>query len=368
MNREKEIVKTSVVGICGNVLLVVAKAIIGLLAGAVSIILDAVNNLTDALSSVITIIGTKLANKKPNKKYPYGFGRIEYLTSSIIGVIIFSAGFLAVYEAIKSLIAGEVATYDIYSFIIISIAILAKIGLGIFFKYKGKSLNSDALSASGLDALLDSVLSCGTLIGAIVAYFAGISLEGYIGIAIGLFIIKSSIDVFRESISKIIGERSETELNKQLIQEISEFDGVLGVYDLIINNYGNDKNIASVHIEVNDAMTAKEIQAIERKIAGMCYAKYNTIMTVGIYAQNEDNGEASRIKKEIDEIVSEYKQVIQTHGFYCDFAQKIISIDIIIDFDTKDEDQVYSEIKSKIQQKNPGFNVNIVLDRDFAVS
>ena len=197
---------------------------------------------------------------------------------------------------------------------------------------------------------------------------AGVYIDGYVGIAIGLFIIKSSIEVFKESISKIIGERSESELNKELIEEISQIDDVLGVYDLIINNYGNDKNIASVHIEVKDSMTAKEIQILERKIAGLCYSKYKTIMTIGIYAQNEENDEAKIIKSGIDAILKEYPQVIQSHGYYCDFAQKLISIDIIIDFDTKNEEEIYAEIKSKIEKANEGFTINIVLDRDFAVS
>ena len=368
MNRDNQIVKTSAIGILGNILLVIAKAIIGILAGAISIVLDAVNNLTDALSSVITIIGTKLANKKPDKKHPYGHGRIEYITSSIIGMIIFFAGALAIYEAIISLTNHETAQYSVYSFVVITIAILAKLGLGLFFKKRGALLNSDALSASGLDALWDVALSFGTLIGAIITHFAGVSIEGYIGIIIGAFIIKSSIDVFRESVSKIIGERTDAELVRQIHDDILQFPEVHGVYDLIINNYGNDKNIGSVHIEVNDDMTAKQIQVLDRAIASMAYEKYKTIMTVGVYAKNETDEEAMKIKQKIDAIIKEYPEIIQTHGFYCDFATKLINLDIIIDFAAKDEKKIYDEVKERIAKENPGFSVYLVLDRDFAVS
>ena len=198
MNREKKIIRTSVIGITGNLLLVGAKATIGFIAGSVSIILDAVNNLTDMLSSVITIIGTKLSNKKPDKKHPYGHGRIEYLTSLIIAVIILVAGGSAIYESILSLINGNTANYSDISLIIISIAILVKVALGLYYRKVAKEVNSDALKGSGIDALFDAILSTATLVGAIVARYANVYIEGYLGIVIGLFIIKSGIEILSD--------------------------------------------------------------------------------------------------------------------------------------------------------------------------
>ena len=211
MNREKTIITTSFIGIGGNLLLVAGKALIGFLANSVSIILDAVNNLTDALSSVITIIGTKLAGKKPDKKHPFGHGRVEYLTSLVIAVIILVAGGSAIYESILSLINKTEASYTNTSLIIISVAIVVKIALGLFFRNMGKKTNSDALKGSGIDALFDAILSLSTLVGAIIAMFTGVHIEGYLGIVIGLFIIKSGIDVLRDAISNIIGERTSEE-------------------------------------------------------------------------------------------------------------------------------------------------------------
>ena len=143
---------------------------------------------------------------------------------------------------------------------------------------------------------------------------------------------------------------------------------VKGVYDLIINNYGNDKNIGSVHIEVADAMTAKEIQKIERQIAVLSYEKYSTIMTTGIYAQNEDDEISREIKSTLIKIVSEYKNIIQLHGFYYDKEHKIISADIIFSFDEPDEQKIYDEIKQKLSDKYPEYSIHLVLDRDFALS
>ena len=167
--------------------------------------MDALNNLTDALSSIITIVGTKLSGKKPTKKHPYGYGRIEYITSSLIAFLILFAGGMAIYESIKSIIDyfqnGTMPEFEIYSIIIIASAIIVKVGIGLFFRFKAKKVDSDALKASGDDALFDSILSTSTLIGLLIAKFANIYVEGYLGIIIGLFILKSGFEALKESLS-----------------------------------------------------------------------------------------------------------------------------------------------------------------------
>ena len=366
MKREKVIIRTSFIGIVGNILLVITKAIIGFISNSISTISDAINNLTDAISSLVTIIGTKLSTKKPNRDHPFGYGRIEYVTSSIIGLIIFSAGALAIYESIKSLINKEPSEYSIISLITIGVAILFKVGLGLFFRFTGKKVNSDALKASGMDALLDAVLSTGTLIAAIISYFAGVNIEGYIGLLIGLFIIKSSISVLKEGVSKIIGERSDSKLNSEIITEVNKVSGVHGVYDLILNNYGNDKFIGSLHVEVDDEMKAKDIQLLEREIAYLCYEKFNTIMTVGIYARSNDIKD-KEIRDEINKIIKKYPEIIQTHGFYVDDKRKIISLDIIISFEKKDAENTYSSVKKQIKELYPEYDIHLVLDNDFSL-
>ena len=217
MNREKTSIRTSIIGIIANILLVGFKAFVGFIAGSISIVMDALNNLTDALSSIITIIGTKLSNKKPDRKHPFGHGRVEYITSTIIAVLILFAGGVAIYESIVSIVeywsssAIELPKFQWYSLVIIGVAVLVKVGIGIFYKIQGKKVNSEALKASGTDALFDAILSTATLVGAIFALTLHWYVEGYLGIIIGLFIIKSGIDVLRESFSSIIGERHDPE-------------------------------------------------------------------------------------------------------------------------------------------------------------
>ena len=370
-NREREIVKTSVIGIIGNAFLVAFKAFVGILAGSIAIIMDAVNNFTDALSSTITIAGTKLAGKRPDKKHPYGYGRIEYLTSTLIAVLILFAGGMAVYESILSIIDhfgnGTMPTFEIYSIVIVAVAIGVKVAIGLFFRKKGQKIESDALKASGIDALFDSILSTGTLVGVLVAKFAGVYIEGYLGIAIGLFILKSGVEVMRESLSSMIGDRYDKEHVTAIKEDINKIEGVRGCYDLILHNYGHDRDIGSVHIGVKDDLTAKEIQAIERRIGLLLYKKYHTIMTVGIYAENSDDFSCAIFEK-VCAVVREHPHILQTHGFYVDESEKVISFDLVISFDDPDPLETIRKVKAGVEAQNEGYTIYVQFDQDFSLS
>ena len=371
-NREHVIIRTSIIGILGNVLLVGFKAAVGFIAGSVAIVLDALNNLTDALSSTITIIGTKLSNKKPDRKHPFGHGRVEYITSTLIAALVLFAGGMAIYESIISIIdyfkEGKMPDYSVVSLIIIGAAVLVKLGLAIYFKIQGKKVDSDALKASGTDALWDSILSTATLVGAIFAYTLNWYVEGYLGIIIGLFILKAGIGILRESISSIIGERYDPEETKQILEDISAVHGVKGVYDLILNSYGHKKNIGSVHVGVDGKLTAVEVQTIERQITLMMYQKHNTIMTVGIYADNVDSPESQKIRSFLTKQMKEHSTILQLHGFFVDAKSKFCNFDLVISFDEKEPEQLIEAIKEALQKEFPDFYFYIQLDRDFSLS
>ena len=369
-NREKGIARTSLVGILGNILLVGAKATIGFIAGSISIILDALNNLTDVLSSVITIVGTKLSNKKPDKDHPFGHGRVEYITSAVVGIVILFAGVMAIYESILSIInhfsTGEMATYNNVSFIIIGLAVLVKVALGVFFKIKGKKYESDALKASGLDALFDALLSLGTLVGALVSTFAGVYVEGYIGILIGLFILKSAFEVIKGAVVYIIGSSADKELSEKIKNDIAAVKGVDGVYDLILNNYGYNKYIGSVHVGVKDDLTAQEVQKIERAVNYLMYTKYNTIMTTGIYAENTNTELSKKMKEDILSIIKKYPSILQLHGFYVEEIRNFANFDLVIAFSESDVNAVVNKVNEELSALYPSYTFFINVDRDYS--
>ena len=221
MNRDKVIIRTSIIGILANIFLASFKAVVGILSSSIAIVLDAVNNLSDALSSVITIIGTKLAGKRPDKNHPYGYGRIENLSATLIAVIVLYAGVTSLVESIKKMIHPSVPDYSAAALVIVATAVLVKILLGLYVKKKGESVNSDSLISSGKDALLDSVISASTLVAAAVYLIFNIRTEAWLGAVISLVIIKSGLEMLGDSLSNIIGKRISSELSKEIKQTVT---------------------------------------------------------------------------------------------------------------------------------------------------
>ncbi len=363
IDRTKEIFKTSVIGIAANVLLVIFKAIIGLATHSIAIVLDAVNNLSDALSSVITIVGTKLAGKPADKKHPMGYGRIEYLTSAIISVIVLYAGITSLVSSVKQIIHPEKPDYSTVSLIIVAAAVAVKLVLGFYVKRMGKKVKSDALVASGTDALFDSIISVSTLVAAVIFIKTKVSLEAYLGVIISAIIIKSGVDMLRETLSKILGERPETELSTGIKAIVRSVDGVRGAYDLVLNNYGPENYLASVHIEVPDYFTAEKIDSITREIQKKVMEKYSIyVSAVGIYSYNTKNDEAAALRDDIEKLIFAHEGIIQVHGFYLNTETGHISADIVTDFGVAFT--MLDTIKNELKEKYPKYTFDIAMDTD----
>lgn len=363
--RERIIVRTSIISILSNILLASFKAFVGLLSNSIAIILDAVNNLSDALSSIITIIGTRLAGKAPDRNHPYGYGRIEYMTSFLVSAIVLYAGVTAAIESIKKIINPVTTNYNLTTLIILIFGILVKFILGIYVKKKGKEVNSDSLVASGLDAFNDALLSISVLVCTIVYMIFNISLEAYVGIVLSIVIIKSGVELIKESVNNILGMRIESELSRKIKKEVLKEEQVKGAFDLILNNYGPDKYLGSIHIEIPDTLISSEIDKLSRNISKNVMAKYGVVLhTIGIYSINTKDKSIIKIQKDIRNIVFSHEGILEMHGFYLDDTDKTISFDIIIDFKIKDREELYKHIYDEIKEKYNDYNLSITLDVD----
>lgn len=364
-SREKTIVKTSILGIVANFFLAGFKAAAGLLSNSIAIVLDAVNNMTDALSSIITIIGAKLAGKKPDKKHPYGHGRVEYVSSILIAVIILYAGITALIESIKKAVSPEVPDYSTLAIVIVSVAIAVKIGLGIIFRIVGKKVKSDSLTGSGNDALMDSIISVSTLVAAIIFIYTGLSLEAYFGIVISLFILRTGIMMLKSSISQIVGERVHKDISTAVKRTVASHEGVKGAYDLVLDNYGPDIYMGSIHIEVSESMTAAKIDHLTREISKDVYDKHGVLLAaVGIYSLNTKDQESVEVRDNVSKIVHSHQSVLQMHGFYLNKKDSSINFDIILDFADKDRVKTYQDIYDEVQNAYPQYKVYITMDID----
>ena len=363
--REKEIIKVSIIGIIANIFLAAFKAVIGTLTNSIAITLDAVNNLSDVLSSIITIIGTRIAGRKLDKEHPLGHGRVEYLSAGLIAMIVLYAGITSLVESVKKIINPSEPEYTNIALIIVAVAVVVKLLLGSYVKSKGKKLNSDSLIASGEDARLDAVISASTVVAALIYIFSGISLEAYLAALISLVIIKAGYEMISETLSQIIGKRMDKAVIEKLKATVMEFDDVFGVYDVVLHNYGPDTLIGSLHIEVLDTYTAGELDELERKIMKAAYDKNNVILAgISVYARNSKDDRAKKDFEKVRHLVMSHEYVLQMHGFYINYEEKIMNFDIILDFDSPDRNEEYMHILSDVQEAFPDFAIGITLDLD----
>ena len=366
-SRDRIIIRTSVIGIAANVFLAAFKAVVGLTANSIAIVMDAVNNLSDAASSVITIVGTKLAGKEPDRKHPFGYGRIEYLSAMLISMLVLYAGVTAFVESVKKIIHPDTPEYGAAALIIVAVAVAVKIVLGRYVKSVGEKVNSDSLINSGADATMDAVISAATLLAAGIYLLFHISLEAWLGAIIAAVIIKSGIEMLRDTLSKILGERADAQLARDIKETINAYPEVSGVYDLVMHNYGPDAFNGSVHIEVPDTLSADDLDKLLRKIMVEVYQKHNVLLTaIGVYSVNTRDPEAAAAREAVSEIVLAHPHVLQMHGFYMDKAEKTLRFDIVVSFDAPDRGQVYREVCDKVQKAYPDYALQVAMDTDFS--
>ena len=366
MDRNQQIIRTSWIGIAANVLLAGFKAGVGILASSVAIVMDAVNNLSDALSSVITIVGTKLSQRPADRKHPFGFGRVEYFSAIIIAVIVLSAGITSLIESVKKLFNPTAPTYTTLTLVVIVVAIVVKLILGQYVKRKGEQLKSDALIASGSDALFDAIITLATLVSAGVMLLWGFSLDGILGALISLVIIKAGIEMLASPVNELLGTSISAELTSQIKKEVSEFEGVHGVYDLILHNYGPDIQIGSLHINVYDTMSAHEIHGLTRKITMQMIERHNIVMTVGVYAIATGENRRAELQTKVMQTLAAHPEIVQVHGFYYSEKDNMLSVDVVPDISIHDDAALVSQLTAELQPLVPDMQVVIVVDHNYS--
>ena len=366
MNRAQKIIRTSVVGIVANVMLAAFKAAVGILASSVAIVMDAVNNLSDALSSVITIIGTKLSERPADREHPFGFGRVEYFSAIIIAVLVLSAGITSLIESVKKIFSPTEPEYTTVTLIVIVVAIVVKLVLGQFVKRQGEELKSDALIASGSDALFDAVITLATLVSAGIMLVWHVSIDGILGALISLVIIKAGIEMLASPVNELLGARISQELVHDIRREVGDFEGVHGVFDIILHNYGPNLLIGSLHINVYDTMNAHEIHGLTRSISEQMFERHGIIMTVGVYAIATGNNKRTELQSTVMQALAKHKEIQQVHGFYYFEKENRVSVDIVPDISVHDDTALTALLTEELKQLVPDVDVTIVIDHNYS--
>ncbi len=366
MNRSQNIIRTSWIGIGANVLLAALKATVGVVAGSIAIVMDAINNLSDALSSVITIIGTVWSQCPADIKHPFGHGRVEYFSGIIIAIIVLTAGATSMIESVKKLFNPTSPDYTAYTLIVIVASIVVKLMLGVFVKCQGKLLNSDALIASGTDAMFDAIITFSTLVSAAIMLIWQVSLDGWLGVIISLFIIKAGWEMLQSPVNELLGGRVSPKLVSQIRSEVSAFEGVHGVHDIILHSYGPNMMIGSLHINVYDTMTATEIHLLTRRITEKLLDQRNIIMTVGIYAIATGNSRQSKTQSIVLQTLKAHKEILQIHGFCYFEDENRVSVDVVPDISVTDERKLAQTLTEELQPLLDGEQITIIIDHNYS--
>ena len=352
--RAQQITRTSVIGIVANIFLAGFKALVGLLSGSIAIVLDAVNNLTDALSSVITILGVKLAKRPPDDKHPFGYGRVEYFSAVLIAAIVLAAGATSLIESVKKILAPAEPDYSVLTLLIVAVAVVVKLLLGRYVKAQGEKYNSDALVASGSDASFDAIISASTLVSALIMLL--------FGAVISVFILKAGLEMLLDSVGNIMGKRPDSEITKEIKETVNAVPGVLGTYDLVLHNYGPDSAIGSVHVEVDADTDAGGLHRLTKAIQQAVLEKFHVFLTVGIYAVDAAHAPQRAL---IRETAMKHAGVLGTHGVYCDEERKLLSFDVLTDFTVRNRGALCKALAEELQPSFPGFAISINCDTNY---
>lgn len=364
--RESIILQTSFIGIVVNLLLAGFKAVVGFSTNSIAILMDALNNLSDVLSSVITVAGAKLAERNPDFEHPFGHGRYEYLSALVISIIIFYAGITAMVESVKKILNPEVPAYTDASLILLVVAVIVKILLGRYVKRKGAEADSGALIGSGSDALFDAILSFSVLVAALIYLCCGVSLESYVGTVIACFILKSGFGMLRDTLNEILGERPDPLLVRQIKNLLVEEPEIRGAYDLMINNYGPGRNYASVHIELPDVMTVEQVDRLTHRIHQKIFQATGVHLSgVTVYSYNTRDPEAAQMRETVNQLVMKHPWALQVHGFYVDRSQKTMRFDVVVTFG-RDREPIIQELQQEIHQYYPDYQISVDIDQDIS--
>lgn len=373
--RRKHGFLASCFGAVTNALLFGFKLAIGILSSSISIVSDAINNLTDMSSSIINFVGFKLSGKPADKKHPFGHERIEYIAAIIISFIITALAIVLGYGSIKKIINNENAEISIWVFIVLGAAILVKIYQYFFYKSIGKTIDSISLKVSAQDSLNDVISTSGVLLFSIIQFtltknnvVIPFSLDGVIGLCMSLFVIYIGIKMIIEASNPLIGITPDHELIKKVVEDIIAYDGVLGVHDLMCHCYGPTKIFMTLHVEVDCRTNINASHDLIDNIESDISKKHNILLTIHMDPIDNFSPKVIEIRKQVTDILKSYSTCLTFHDFRIVDGDTHTNIlfDVLIPYENKmDQEDFKNYVSKEIKELNPKYNLVLKIDRDY---
>lgn len=360
-----------VVGIIVNLMLFIIKLSVGIIAKSIAVTADAFNNLSDAASSIITILGFKLSHKPADEEHPFGHGRIEYISALVVSFMVMLVGFQFIKSSFQRIINPEKVIFETIPFVLILISIGFKVWLSRFNKFVGESINSSALKAASFDALGDVITSSTVALSLLISKFTSFPIDGYIGIVVALIILYSGYSLIKETLNPLLGEAPDEELVSSIKNSVLSYDGIKGVHDLIIHNYGPGRCMASIHAEVPSNSSLVHIHEVIDKAEKEISEKLRLHLVIHMDPICVDDEEVLKVQEELESILKESPIIKSMHDFRMVGEGDIRNLifDVVVDSNKREKHITDEYIKSNIIEKvkliHPKYNCIITVDNDF---
>ena len=364
-SREGAVVTVSALNILVNLISAAVKVVIGMAVSSIAIVSEGVNNATDSATSLITIVGTKLSAKHPTEKHPFGFGRIEYLTSLLIAVLILFTGAELMESSIKLIFEPQEMSISYVTMAIIAVSAILKLLLGTFTIKEGKRVDSSSLVALGTECRSDSVVSVITLVTALVFLIFRVNLDAYAGIIMALIVLKAGLEVLKETLSDLLGQSGEKELAQELYRIIRAEPLVLNAADMMLHNYGPDAYSGSVNVEIDHSKTVGEVYAALHELQLRIMHEKHITMVFGIYAVDKDHQEIRQLREQVAAFVREQEHVTSYHALYIHPNGRDIYVDLVVDYDLADWDELRREFTDYMAARYPEKHLELVIETNY---
>lgn len=364
-SREGAVVTVSALNILVNLISAAVKVVIGMAVSSIAIVSEGVNNATDSATSLITIVGTKLSAKHPTEKHPFGFGRIEYLTSLLIAVLILFTGAELMESSIKLIFDPQEMSISYVTMAIIAVSAILKLLLGTFTIKEGKRVDSSSLAALGTECRSDSVVSVITLVTALVFLVFRVNLDAYAGIIMALIVLKAGLEVLKETLSDLLGQSGEKELAQELYRIIRAEPLVLNAADMMLHNYGPDAYSGSVNVEIDHSKTVGEVYAALHELQLRIMHEKHITMVFGIYAVDKDHQEIRQLREQVAAFVREQEHVTSYHALYIHPNGRDIYVDLVVDYDLADWDALRREFTDYMAVRYPEKHLELVIETNY---
>lgn len=366
--RERYGVVASMVSILCNIVLCIFKFIVGFLSNSVSIQADALNNLSDAGSNIATLFGFKLANKHPDSDHPYGHGRIEYITGMMIAFLILMVAFSSFKESLMKIVHPDAVHFSIVTLVVLIGSILVKLWMGHFNKTFGKKIDSPSLLAAGQDSINDVISTSATLLTVVFAYFSDLPIDGYVGVLVSLFVFKAGLEVFKDTAEPLLGQAPDPKLVSDLYQFVMSYDGVIGVHDMIIHDYGPSRLFVTLHAEVRSDCDVLEIHDQIDEIERALMAKFGCLATIHLDPVDVNDVLTNQLKEHTYQLITTIDPKYTIHDFRIVSGPSHTNLifDVVLPADDRrDESELKALIASKVKEWNQNYFVVINVDHSY---